>query len=157
MGSELRPTLPAPQFWGIQDVGWPTGNDTSGNPGVPLGSRPAPNEARSVAAKLSLRWPGFTPGLAREQGIFRGKMRAGPVPPVSREGRATSPGSSVPGGAPYQSHVHPAVSSAFWFGFSKVYIQSNYFPTVAPISPGQQKSAPESTLPTPCLLSLPFP
>lgn len=100
-------------------MGWPTGNDTSGNPEVPLGSRPAPSEARSAAAKLPLR-PGQGSHLASLEtgGSLHSKMQAGPVPPVSQEGRATSPGSQGTGeGTPYQSHAHPAVSSAFWFWF----------------------------------------
>lgn len=90
MGSELRPApLPTPQFWGIQDAGWPTGNDTSGNAEVPLGSHPAPSEARSVAAKLSLcPLPGFTPGLAGDRGVCteHDASRASPTCVTDRQG-----------------------------------------------------------------------
>lgn len=126
------------------------------NPEVPLGPRPAPSEARSVAAKLSCA-PGQGSHLAspRDTGIFRAKMRAGPVPPVSREGRATSPGSQRTGeGASYQFHVHPAVSSHWFWFFQSIYpIQTTFLLLL--LSHLDNRNGPESTLPISiCLLSL---
>ena len=159
MHSELRLTpLPTPQFWDIQDAGWPTGNDTSGHVEVPLDSHPAPSEACSVAAKLSLcPLPGFTPGLARDRGMFtkQDASRASLTCVTERRGHLS-------GTLGYRGEGHfvnlmfsPAVSSVFYFFlfFQSIYqIQTTFL--FLTVWPGQWKSTPESISPTPCLPSL---
>lgn len=160
MSSELRPTpLPTPQFWDIQDAGWPTGNDTSGHAEVPLGSRPAPSEACSVAAKLSLcPLPGFTPGLARDRGIFtkQDASRASLICVMERWGHLSRTLGYRGEGHFVNLTFSPAVSSVFCFLFfqSTYQIQTTFLLLFLSVLPGQWKSTPESISPTPCLPSL---
>ena len=134
MHSELRPTLLAtPQFWDIQDAGWPTGNDTSGHVEVPLGSHSAPSEACSVAAKLSLcPLPGFTPGLARDRGIFTKQDASSASLICVMERRGPLSRTVVHRGEGHFVNLmfSPAVSSVFcFFVFPKYISDSNYFST----------------------------
>ena len=153
MHSELRLTpLPTPQFWDIQDAGWPTGNDTSGHVEVPLDSHPAPSEACSVAAKLSLcPLPGFTPGLARDRGMFtkQDASRASLTCVTERRG-------PLSGTLGYRGEGHfvnlmfsPAVSSVFYFFcFSKVYIRFKllFYSSLSGLDNGNQLQNPSHQL-----------
>ena len=159
MGSELRPApLPTPQFWGIQDAGWPTGNDTSGNTEVPLGSRPAPSELAQwqpncpCAPCRGSTWPCW-----RQGHLYRARCEQGQSHLCDGQAGPPLQDLRVPGRASlYQPHAHPAVSSifCFWFFQSMYQIQTSFLLLLLTVSPGQWKSTPESILPTPRLPSL---